>query len=480
LIAERIFNQAEQFGGRRALKTAKGEWTYRQLADGIHNAAEIINDYGLEPGEPLGLAFPNSWEFVVFILGAEITGHPAVLLGAALKPREIAYHVQHAGIRKILAAPRLVKFMEEAGGIKQTGALETADCWAFANQPGTAGFLPGDFICQLTSGTNGMSKGAVRTAEAALCEVDAVVKALEITPDDRVLTIPPMHHSFGLVPGSLAALCNGAGLILMEGFIPVDARKQLETEKATLMFAVPFMFHMLAQANFTPPADFSSLRYCVTAGAPLTPEVAREFRERFGKPISIIYGATETGVMCLNKNPQPGDNTVGKPLGNRIMAVFGENNNPLPPGQTGEIRTRSAADSRAYLYPAEWNDLAFKNGWYNTGDFGSMDPDGNLMVSGRKSNMINVAGLKVDPAEVEAVINNIPGVKETVVLGIDAGAGGHVVKAVIVPEGAGVDKKQVIDICKKNLSDFKVPRVIEFRDEIPRSQTGKIIRQQLL
>lgn len=480
LFVENIFDRARKNPERVALKTQASSWTYSGLIKEINEKAEFLKESGLETGEPIGIAFPNSMEFIVTLLAAELTCHPAVLLGAVLKPREIRYHIENSGIRRILASPALANIMQEVGNGERHRNFPEIDSWIFHTQRRLSRFKEGDFICQLTSGTNGMAKAAIRTSTAVLSEIENTARALGISSDDTFLTIPPIHHSFGLIGGALTPLHSGAVLILMNGFFTADVKKYIVEEKTTVLFAVPFMYHLLNQAGEDGFEDFSSLRYCLSAGAPLSDDSAFSFKKRYGKYIYQDYGSTETGVMCLNLEKGETGKCVGKPVGDRLINVFGDDGKPLPFGLEGELRTKSTADARAYLYPDELNRQAYHEDWLTLGDYGYVMESGEVYVTGRKSNMINVAGLKVDPAEVEEIIQNVHGVKEVVVVGVPSESGGQVVKAVIVPRESGVDKKQVIQYCRENLSNFKVPRIIEFIDELPRSQTGKIIRKLLV
>lgn len=477
MIGSKVLDCAYRDSGKVILKTCNHVVTYKQLAERILQMKDCICSYGMENQEPIGLAFPNSMEFVTSMLAAELAGHPAVLLGAMLKPREINFHIRHSGTRIVLANSSLSQYMHEAGG-ELTGSLfDTIECWRFDNENTSDKFKSGDFICQLTSGTNGISKGVVRTSEAVFTEVNETIHEIKLNDRDIVLTIPPIHHSYGLIAGILAPLCSAAQVILLDGFISADVKKIIETERATILLAVPFMYHLLNQMKGIQQTDFSSLRLCLSAGAPMHEEVAKTFQRCFGKIVSQDYGSTETGVMCLNFNPDKITNTVGKPVGSRLIRTFGENGEILPYGEKGELRTLSKADTRAYIYPEELNKTAFKDGWLGLGDIGWVDTNGYVYVSGRKSNMINVAGMKVDPEEVEKVIMAIPGIKETAVVGVNASVGGHVVKAFIVAEDKSMDKSLIIQHCRKNLSSFKIPRSIEFIEELPRSQTGKILRK---
>ncbi len=478
MLVKKFIVQAERVENNIALKTRNGEWTYGQLLKQIHEMTESVYYGGLHRLEPIGVALPNSVEFIRVLFANRFLKHPSVLLGTALKPWELRYHVENAGIRRVFASPALALTMREAGAVEQISVDPFIDCWQFRVEPATKCFLEDDFIYQLTSGTNGIPKAAVRTEEAVLSEVVDTVGAIRLTREDVVLTIPPIHHSYGLIGGTLAPLYTGSRLVLLDGFIPAEVVNVIEAERVTILFAVPFMYHLLNRTVLQHSVDFSSLRLCLSAGAPMSLDIARAFYDRFNKVICQDYGSTETGVICLNLDPEGHSRSVGVPVGNKLVRVFDEDERPLPTGSPGGIKVKSNATARAYLYPRQLNEIAFHDGWYDTGDLGYVDLDGYVYVSGRKSSLINVAGLKVDPVEVENVIAEIPGVKEVAVVGVNSHSTGQVVKAVVVTSRP-LDEFTIVQFCKQRLAHFKVPRIIEFMKELPRSATGKVLRKYL-
>jgi long-chain acyl-CoA synthetase len=479
MIVTRVLEIAKKCKDKTIIKTRDQSCTYDQLINKMLSICDFIKASGISDGEPIGLIFPNSIEFVTSLLAAEYTGHPALLLGAMYKPREISYHVNSAHLSLVLGAPELKGFMAEAGGKSFAGPEATIECWKFDSGTEKHKFKTGDFICQLTSGTNGLSKGVIRTSEAVISEIEDTLKEVGFVESDRLLTIPPINHSFGLIAGTLAPLYCGAQLILLDSFKNSEVKMLIETEKVTVLFAVPFMYHMLTQLN-TENTDFSSLRLCFSAGAPLHKNVSETFYYRFGITICQDYGSTETGVMCLNMSSPKLLESAGKPVGSRKLKAFGENGEILGAGEKGELMTSSTADLRCYLYPEELNKTTFYGGWLSIGDIGFVDENGYVYVQGRKSNLINVAGMKVDPNEVEKVIMSLPEVKEAAVVGIDSESGSQIVKAVIVANDINLDTKTVIHFCIKHLSSFKIPRIIEFVDELPRTQTGKVLKKNLV
>ena len=273
----------------------------------------------------------------------------------------------------------------------------------------------------------------------------------------------------------IAAVRNGATLVFLDDSHPfVLSRRRaldlLEGEAVTVFPGVPFTFRLLAEAPGE--ADLSALRLCFSAGTALPRPTFDAFAVRFGVPIRQLYGSTETGTLTVNLDDDPAASfaSVGKPVGEVRVEIRDDD----------EIAVSSPAMTQGYLGLDELNRHVFRDGWYLTGDLGRIDDEGRLFVSGRKKLLIEVAGHKVDPIEVEDVVASHPKVREAVVVAVAGGTGGEeTVKAVVVA-GDGCGEQEVIEFCRARLANFKVPRVVEFRDEIPKSPLGKILRKYLV
>ena len=467
-----------------ALFTKGRSYTYKELLEYTNTLASNIEYIGSSEITPIGLAFPNNVEFIALIFANISFKRPSILFGASLKAQEIAYHVKNLGVRIMLASPLLRHILEEAGGTKLEYFTSTIDYWSFDVDYKPI-FREGDFICQFTSGTNGIPKAVVRTEDAVWSQITDTSKRIGLTKDDNVLNIPPMHHAYGLIGGVLMALSQGAALALNNGFMPADVIDIIQKNKISILFAVPFMYNILNQyfKNMDPQkqqlVNLSSLRLCLSGGARMPEEIAKEFYNNFKKQVCQNYGSTETGVMCINLDPESRFESVGLPFGDRQMQAFDESGNQLPPDSIGEIWFKSKATARAYIYPEELNSAMFSKGWYKTGDLGKVDKDGYVYLTGRKYSMINVAGLKVDPVEVENIILKLNGIIETVVIGIPHEMSGQVVKAFVVASD-GIKEIDIINHCRKELADFKVPRVICLIDKLPKTETGKVLKKYLI
>ena len=310
---------------------------------------------------------------------------------------------------------------------------------------------------------------------------------MNMISDDNVFTLPKLHHSYGLIGGALAPLVVGATLYIRSRYSPVDMYYDLIREPITLLFAVPFMYSQLIdvvkqrknrESKNINLADKTKLRYCFSAGANLSQEVQDAFYELFSIPICIDYGSTENGVICLNLRPLEKKGSVGKIITNSKLMILNEDGKKVLPKETGEIVVSSPNRSRKYAYPNELNDSAFKNGLYYTGDLGYIDEEEYVYLKGKKGRIINVAGKKIDPIEIEEVINMIDGIKECIVVGENNEAKGQELKAYVVADTRKVEREVIIKHCNSKLSAYKVPKKYEFINKIPRNSNGKVLRHE--
>jgi long-chain acyl-CoA synthetase len=274
---------------------------------------------------------------------------------------------------------------------------------------------------------------------------------------------------------------NGATMVVLESLNPREVLAVLEKEGITLYPGVPFMFKLLNETRLNRRPDLSRLRLAFSAGAALDPPVSRNFYKGFGLHVRQLYGSTETGSVTINLDPdiEPTIESVGRAMFPAEVAIFDESGDPLPNGETGEVGIRSPAMTNSYDGLPEATATSFRNGFFFPGDIGRMDAAGRLTITGRNTFFINVAGNKVDPAEVERAIAAHPKVSEAVVLGVKAPYGGEMIKAVVVARET-CEPGEILEVCKGRLAEYKLPKLIEFRDEIPRSPLGKVLRKYLV
>lgn len=477
MVVDSIMRTIENFPDKPAIMEKDKVYTYSNLAEGISRMTGDIQNLDLKNNEPVGIFLCNSFHFLVTLLACESTGHPSVLLSTTYKDNELGYHLFHAGIRYVVTDDRMGR---ECGRLqKKIASVSGLGIWENTEKRKAVVYCRGDFICQLTSGTDGKSKGAVRTSYAVEREICETEKVLQFTATDVFLTLPPLCHSFGLIAGALLPLTIGGTLVLLPAFGVAAALESMERNHVTVVFAVPFMYKMIACSKRFDTGSLAGVQVCISAGAPMGNDVVAKFLDIPGLRVVQDYGSTETGVISIGDTEKEfSDGLVGNLVGDRKLQIRDRMGNCVSPNVKGRIYTKSDCNLRCYLYPKEKNG-DIEDGWLDLGDTGFYDHDGKLHVCGRESSMINVGGLKVDPAEVEAVISEIPHVREVVVVGVKHPMYGEVVKAVIVPD-APLGMRDIACYCHGKIAAHKVPKIIEFRNEIAKSHTGKILRKYLV
>jgi hypothetical protein len=285
----------------------------------------------------------------------------------------------------------------------------------------------------------------------------------------------------------LDAVYAGSTLVLTEQTdAPFAARCEqilglVREEQVTFFPGVPYQFQALAALPDRGPEDLAGVRLCVSSGDVLPRETYERFRGRYGLPIHSLYGSTEAGSISINTDAsgefQSG--SLGLPLKNVEVRIRDDSGRDLPVNESGQIWVKSPViPPTGYENRPELRTKAFRDGFYNTGDLGRLDPRGHLIMTGRKQTFAEVAGHKVDFSEVEEALHSHPRVREAAALAVEAPKLGTLIKAVVVAEGA-CDEADILAHCRQRLAAFKVPRLIEFRPALPRSPVGKVLKSEL-
>jgi long-chain acyl-CoA synthetase len=463
--------------------TDKRDYTYQEIYDLALYVRDYVHRCKLMDNEGIGLIIPNNAFYIAALLGSYMAGQPLILFDKNIKQYELDQFIIRLKFRHLIVFNPLVsRFEFEHVSSERLDEIESSYFNIKQNCHENI-FLKGDFICQFTSGTNGLSKACIRTEEAVFNEVVETKKRLNITDDDCFLVLPPIHHSFGLIAGVLLPLCYGCRVKFIDQFIPADVLNILSDRQVSVLFAVPFMYKVLTESLKQSVEvkkndyNFKHIKYCFSAGALLDQNLLSLFLSLFNLHIYNDYGSSETGVICLNTDDKF-DSSVGLPV-NYEIDIVDESGNIIPAGQIGEIRLSGKSLFRKYAIYNPVYDSEICNGKWMTGDVGYKNNEGYVFVKGRARNMINVSGCKVDPIEVETVLQQYPGIEQAVVIGIEKEYSDQYLKAFIVT-GKKLKETEIYAFCKMRLTDYKVPRVIQVVKEIPRTQTGKILRKDLI
>lgn len=450
---------------------------------------ELIVRHGAE-NRRVAVLLENPVSFVATVLSAIQLEYSAVLLNPTFRPREVERAVGLARAT-LLVAPEEYRVSDALKGThaQALGRVDThwggrLVLWRIAEEmplsPADEPAAEREFVVQFTSGVSGEPMGVCRTYAEADNELDAFQARAQITSDDVVLCAVPLFHSYGFFPGLMASLRAGAKFVAMPKFSPVELSAVIKRHRPTIMLGVPLMYEVLSLAQDDAMLNFSNLRLLISAGGPLPSNVSSAFHNKFGKRISQLYGSTETGVIAFDgRNDGSGaSDSVGAPLSGRQIRIVDDQGRDVVAGDDGEIILKSAATAKAYLGSSEIVSAKIKNGWYFTSDVGHFDAQGRLHLAGRKSAFINVAGLKVDPTEVEQVILSSGEVAECAVIGITRPQFGEAIHAYLVLKPGG-DIDRIRAHCRSRISSFKMPREFRSVDRLPRSAIGKVLRNDL-
>jgi len=335
-------------------------------------------------------------------------------------------------------------------------------------------------ILLYTSGTTGKPKGAMITHGNLASNAAALVEAWGFTPDDRLLHALPIYHAHGLFVGIGCTLASGASMLFLPKF---DAREVLHAlPECTVMMGVPTHYARLLQQPGLDADACRGMRLFISGSAPLSPELFRQFRERTGHTLLERYGMTETGMNT--SNPLRGARragSVGRPLPGVSVRIAGAGDRPLENGAIGEIQLRGPNVFPGYWQQPDKTAEAFTaDGFFRTGDQGFLDDDGYLVISGRSKDLVISGGLNVYPRELEILIDGLPGVSESAIIGVPHPEFGEAVVAIVVGRpGESPGEAAIIGALKDKLAGFKVPKRVFVVADLPRNSMGKVEKSVL-
>lgn len=343
---------------------------------------------------------------------------------------------------------------------------------------------PDDVAClQYTGGTTGVSKGAMLTHTNILMNMEQTMELIEQFEKGKevALTALPLYHVFAFTVNFLGMYSQGAQNILIPNPRPLsNLKRAFENYKITWVSGVNTLFNGLNGEVWFQDTPPKHLKFASAGGMALQGVVAERWQEVTGKPVLEGYGLTESSpVLTFNPYGKTRLNSIGVPVPSTEVKCVDEDGADVPQGEPGELIARGPQIMKGYWNKPEETAKTIQNGWLLTGDVGIMDADGYFRIVDRKKDMILVSGFNVYPNEIEDTIAAHPGVEEVAVIGVPDGASGEAVKAFIVKRDETLNKDALRAYCKEHLTAYKVPKAVEFRDELPKSNVGKILRKDL-
>ena len=343
---------------------------------------------------------------------------------------------------------------------------------------------PDDVAClQYTGGTTGVAKGAMLTHKNLLMNME---QSLEMCPavqrgEEVALTALPLYHIFAFTLNLLAFYWIGSRNILIPNPRPLtNLKRAFENYKITWMSGVNTLFNGLCNETWFLDSPPKHLKFSSAGGMALQADVARRWEEVTGRPVLQGYGLTETSpVLSFNPIGKTRDGSIGIPLPSTLLRCVDDDGNPVPQGERGEIAAKGPQVMAGYWNKPEETAIVMRDGWFLTGDIGVMEPDGYFYIVDRKKDMIVVSGFNVYPNEIEDCLALHPGIFESAVIGVPDDTTGEAVKAYVVLNDKSLTKEAIRAHCKEHLTAYKVPKRVEIRDDLPKSNVGKILRKDL-
>ncbi len=478
--------------------------SYRGLNEWVNRTAHGLTALGFRHGEALGLMSTNNAEFLVTYFACAKLGLICVPINLFWRHTELAYVLGHAAVKGIVVEAGLRAQLEpalaDAPDVAHVVVIGDAEPPALAGRR-TLSFealradMPADepevliedrdpISYLYTSGTTSAPKGVVSSHLAIYLESLGVALDTRMTGDDRVSAILPLFHTAQLNVIATPAIAVGATIYIQRGFDAARIGALIETERMTLLFALPMMYRALLEHLAQRPRDVSSLRLAIYAMAPMPTHELRNAIEKLGCDFSLMFGQTEMNPLAVYFRPEhqlshPG--AVGTPSVNVQVGIMDATGAFVPEGQSGEIVYRSPQVLSGYLHNPEATDAAFAGGWFHSGDCGYFDADGILWFEDRFKDVIKSGGENVASIEVEkALYAADPAVQEAAVVGLPHDHWGEAVTAVVILKpGQALDEKTLLTKVRDHLSPFKCPKRVIFTEAMPKTATGKIQKAKL-
>ncbi len=467
-------------------------WSHKEIWGIANRIANGLKELGVSQKDKVSIFTSNIPEFIFSFWGILKLGAVAVSISAFAVKKDVEYYLNDSESKVLIVDKDLINQIPERNKIpnvktiitigSKDGDYEFYDYFnKFSGEFKTVNLdRTDDATIIYTSGTTGVPKGVVLTHGNLVAHAYSVNHTTKMKIDDRLMCFLPLYHSFAQNFIMTASFNIGSALILHKKFDKDEILESIKENKATRFFAVPTIYIALLNDDRT-KEYFNTVYYTFSAASSLPEEVAKNWMKLLNLKIYEGYGLTETSPFAsYNHEIRHKVGSIGSPVENVEMGIIDDNNNFLPDNQIGEIVIKGPNVMKEYYRKPEETKNTIFNGWLKTGDIGYRDEEGYYYIVDRKKDMINSAGLKVWPREVEEVLYKLEEIKECAVIPSPDDYYGEVVKACIVlKEGKQINEEKIIEFCKQNLAKYKVPKIIEFMDELPKNPTGKILKRVL-
>ena len=508
-------NAVRNFPEKEAILFQGRKITYRELGEQVAHLASGLAQMSLKKGQRMAIMLPNCPQYIVAYYAILKIGGIVVNVSPMYVERELEFQLRDAGVETILALrdlyPRLAAVREkvslktiiltdlhETGGegtqqqlgtAAAEGVYEYAELLAMGKRlpPPYVQVNPGEVaVLQYTGGTTGFSKGAMLTHRNLVSDVLQCVSWNQdaVKGQERMLAVLPFFHVYGMTVAMNEAIELAATIILLPRFNVDEALEAINLYQPTRFPGVPTMYMAMINHPQAKKYNISSIRVCSSGSAPMPIEAQKRFEELTGAKISEGYGLTEASPVT-HANPFMGKRKIGsiglpRPDTDAKIVDLETGEKDLPPGEEGELCIRGPQVMLGYWNRPEETAKTLRHGWLYTGDIARVDEEGYFYIVDRKKDMIICSGYNVYPREVEEVLYQHPKIQEACIVGVPDPYRGETVKAfVVLKEKEQATVEEIIEFCRKNMAKYKVPTLVEFRKELPKSHVGKVLRKIL-
>jgi len=499
--------------------------TYRELKELTDRFTTALHDLGVKKGDRVGLFLPNIPQFVIAYYGALKAGATVSTISPAYRTQEVLFQVNDSEtetmivldllypiVRKLwvkttlkrVIIARMKTFMPRTksffgtllGKVPSLKVKRELDVYFFKEliedyppNPPRVEINPRNDLAalQYTGGTTGTPKGAMLTHYNLVSNAIMCFAWLHTNPaQEIVLTVLPLFHVYGMTTSMNCPIYMAATMVMLPRFHVKEVLKTIEKHQVTVFFGVPTMYAILASYPEIDKYNLTSLKFCISGAASLSPEVQRKFMEKTGSVLIEGYGLTESPITHCNpldptlKTVKTGSIGVPWPDTEAKIVDLKTGTRKLPAGKIGELVIKGPQVMKGYWRLPEETAKVLRDGWLYTGDVGRMDKDGYFYIVDRKKDIIQCKGYRIYPRELEKVLHEHPAVKLCAVVGKPDPVVGEIPKAfVVLKEGVRASEKEIIKFVRKRVAAQKAIREVEFRKELPRSPLGRILRRKL-
>ena len=503
-LGEIINLKAEEFRDRVAfVQPGEVSLTYKIFNKKVNQLANFLLHKGFKKGDKIAILLQNRLEFIISYFAIIKIGAVVLPLNNMLTFEELDFILKDAKTVALITSETFKETADElmarVDSLKLLLKVENfeSECFGFALYQSEDFSVPSSCSCQeedvatliYTSGTTGSPKGVMLTHKNLISNAQACLQKITVTPKDNFSCLLLLYHSFTITTCVLVPLCAGATSVIIKSLKNFkEVFKQLLKSKVTVLIAIPPIYRILVEAkipSFLTAFPFrlflNPIRLCVSGGDALPLEVMKKFEAKFHIPLIEGYGLTEASpVVALSPIKKKKLGSVGKALKGVEIKIINEQDQEVSIGEVGEVLVKGSSVMRGYYDKPEETRTAIKNGWLYTGDLGKLDKEGFLYIVDRKKDLIVMKGLNIYPKEVEDALYTHTKIKEAAVVGEKLEDGDEVpIAYIVLQEGENITQEEIHKYLKQSLAHYKIPRRIEFRTELPKTPTGKILKRFL-